>query len=93
MFKLNRDKTNHEKDKDDQLSIVLESFTWITDFHNIRMPFLGHQDDLDRLGRRITGKSIGLVLGGGGARGLAHIGVIKALQECDISIDIVGGTR
>jgi NTE family protein len=37
-------------------------------------------------------KSIGLVLGGGGARGLAHIGVIRALEEESIPIDIVVGT-
>ena len=35
--------------------------------------------------RRITGQSIGLVLGAGGARGLAHLGVIRALNEAGIS--------
>jgi NTE family protein len=35
---------------------------------------------------------IGLVLGSGGARGLAHIGVIKALEENNIPIDIIAGT-
>jgi|GEM_PF-6298152 len=35
---------------------------------------------------------VGLVLAGGGAKGLAHIGVIKALQEHGIDADIVGGT-
>lgn len=37
-------------------------------------------------------KKIGLALGGGGARGCAHIGVIKALREADIPIDFVAGT-
>ncbi len=37
-------------------------------------------------------KKIGLALGGGGARGCAHIGVIKALQEAGIPIDYVAGT-
>ncbi|GJM32674.1 MAG: phospholipase [Saprospiraceae bacterium] len=36
-------------------------------------------------------KSIGLALSGGGARGIAHIGVIKALQENDIHPDIITG--
>lgn len=45
-----------------------------------------------RLARRLCGKSIGLVLGGGGARGLSHVGVIKALEEAGIPIDMVGGT-
>jgi NTE family protein len=37
-------------------------------------------------------KKIGLALGGGGARGCAHLGVIKALQEAGITIDYVAGT-
>lgn len=45
-----------------------------------------------RLVRILTGKSVGLVLGGGGARGFAHIGVIRALNEAGIPIDIIGGT-
>lgn len=36
--------------------------------------------DFSRLARWLTGKSVGLVLGGGGARGAAHIGMIKAIQ-------------
>jgi predicted acylesterase/phospholipase RssA/CRP-like cAMP-binding protein len=44
------------------------------------------------LARRITGRSVGLVLSGGGARGLAHVGVLQALLESHISIDRVGGT-
>src|SRR4051794_38611436 len=48
--------------------------------------------DFRRIARRLMSKSIGLVLGGGGARGLAHLGVIKAVEEAGISIDMVGGT-
>jgi NTE family protein len=40
----------------------------------------------------IKRKTIGLALGGGGARGLAHIGVIKALLEANIPIDYIAGT-
>jgi NTE family protein len=40
----------------------------------------------------INGKKIALVLGGGGTLGVAHIGVIKALEENNINIDIVCGT-
>ncbi|XP_021366994.1 patatin-like phospholipase domain-containing protein 7 isoform X2 [Mizuhopecten yessoensis] len=50
------------------------------------------QSDFGRLSRFLTGTSIGLVLGGGGARGLAHIGMIKAMVEAGIPIDMVGGT-
>lgn len=35
---------------------------------------------------------VGLSLGGGGARGLAHIGVLKALEEAQIQIDAIAGT-
>jgi lysophospholipid hydrolase len=50
------------------------------------------KSDFHRLARRLCGKSVGLVLGGGGARGIAHVGVIRALEEAGIPIDIVGGT-
>jgi predicted acylesterase/phospholipase RssA/CRP-like cAMP-binding protein len=48
--------------------------------------------DIQRLARILTGNAVGLVLGGGGARGLAHIGVIRALNEAGIPIDMIGGT-
>jgi len=37
-------------------------------------------------------KKVGLALGGGGARGLAHIGVLKILEEYKIPIDMIAGT-
>jgi len=49
-------------------------------------------NDFARLARRLCGKSIGLVLGGGGARGLSHLGFIQALEEYGIPIDHIGGT-
>ncbi|CAH2316920.1 patatin-like phospholipase domain-containing 7 isoform X1 [Pelobates cultripes] len=48
--------------------------------------------DFSRLARVLTGNAIALVLGGGGARGCSQVGIIKALIECGIPIDIVGGT-
>lgn len=50
------------------------------------------QSDLAALARQLTGRGIGLVLGGGGARGFAHIGLLRALGELDIPVDIIGGT-
>ena len=35
---------------------------------------------------------IGIALSGGGIRGIAHAGVLKALEESNIQIDIIGGT-
>jgi NTE family protein len=48
--------------------------------------------DMARLARVVSGNAIGLVCGGGGARGFAHLGAYKALQEAGIAIDFVGGT-
>ncbi|MBW2425190.1 MAG: patatin-like phospholipase family protein [Deltaproteobacteria bacterium] len=47
--------------------------------------------DVARLARILAGRAIGLVLGGGAARGLAHIGVYRALCEAEIPVDWVGG--
>ncbi|MBQ5396586.1 MAG: patatin-like phospholipase family protein [Alistipes sp.] len=46
----------------------------------------------DTLHRSVARGKIGLVLAGGGAKGLYHIGVIKALEENDIPIDYISGT-
>ncbi len=48
--------------------------------------------DVARLARRLAGRSVGLVLSGGGARAFAHIGVIEELLAAGVTIDRVGGT-
>ncbi len=48
--------------------------------------------DWARLARVVSGTSTGLVLSGGGARGFAHLGVMKALDEAGIGYDLAGGT-
>ena len=48
--------------------------------------------DVARLARLVTGTGCGLVLGGGGPRGFAHLGVLRALEEAGVPIDAVGGT-
>lgn len=48
-------------------------------------------EDRTSLVRRLTGRAIGLVLSGGGARGFAHIGAYRALVEAGVPIDRVGG--
>jgi len=47
----------------------------------------------DKAGAQAQGRPrIGLVLGGGGARGAAHVGVVKVLKEMHIPIDCIAGT-
>ncbi|XP_076854368.1 patatin-like phospholipase domain-containing protein 7 isoform X2 [Brachyhypopomus gauderio] len=48
--------------------------------------------DFSRLARVLTGNAIALVLGGGGARGCSQVGIIRALCEAGIPVDLVGGT-
>ena len=57
--------------------------------HHLR---LSYDEDFFRLIRFILGESISLVLSGGGARGIAFVGVIKAFEELKIPIDYIGGT-
>lgn len=51
----------------------------------------GVRDDFASLARQLTGRGIGLVLGGGGARGFAHIGLLRAMHELGIPVDATGG--
>ncbi len=48
--------------------------------------------DVGRIARRLGNVSVGLVLGGGGARAYAHLGMLKVFQEEGIPIDILAGT-
>ena len=52
----------------------------------------GSRADLARLARILTGRAVSLVLAGGGARGFAHVGVIRALKEAGVPFDFVGGS-
>uniref|UniRef100_A0A8C3S0G6 lysophospholipase n=1 Tax=Chelydra serpentina TaxID=8475 RepID=A0A8C3S0G6_CHESE len=48
--------------------------------------------DFSRLARVLTGNAVALVLGGGGARGCSQVGIIRALIEAGIPVDMIGGT-
>jgi predicted acylesterase/phospholipase RssA/CRP-like cAMP-binding protein len=50
----------------------------------------GDAGDIARLARLATGHGVGLVLGGGGARGFAHLGVFEALCEVGVPVDAIG---
>jgi predicted acylesterase/phospholipase RssA/CRP-like cAMP-binding protein len=47
---------------------------------------------LERLVHDLRGVRIGVALGGGAARGMAHLGVLKALEQHGIVVDIIAGT-
>lgn len=49
------------------------------------------QADVRRLAREIARCRIGLALSSGGARGLAHIGVIQVLEENGVEVDVIAG--
>ncbi len=57
--------------------------------HHVR---LGVKSDIRRLARFLTGRGVALALSGGAARGFAHVGVIRALEEAKIPVDLVCGT-
>ncbi|MGV8994642.1 MAG: patatin-like phospholipase family protein [Flavobacterium sp.] len=50
------------------------------------------QENQDSLATPKTPIRVGLVLSGGGAKGFAHIGVLKVLEEANVKIDFIGGT-
>jgi NTE family protein len=58
----------------------------VTQHHHI-----GGAADIGRVARLLTRRGVGLVLSGGGARGFAHLGIIRALREARVPIDFVGG--
>jgi NTE family protein len=55
--------------------------------HHVRSP-----GDIARVARLLSGRALGVVLSGGGARGFAHIGVLRALQAARLPIDAIGAT-
>ena len=74
--------------------VPTETLRWletrrVDEHHHVRW---NNDEDFARLARFLAGRAIGLVLGGGGARGFAHIGVLRALREANVPIDMIGGT-
>lgn len=52
---------------------------------------ISDDNSIARVARFLSDNAVGLVLGGGGARGFAHLGAIRALHECGIAVDAIGG--
>ncbi|VDK48930.1 unnamed protein product, partial [Anisakis simplex] len=59
---------------------------------NVFWDKVDNNSDFARLARILTGNAVGVVLGGGGARGASHVGVLRAIREHGIPIDFIGGT-
>jgi predicted acylesterase/phospholipase RssA len=59
--------------------------------HHVIEPGDRFEESLRRAARRLAGRSVGVVLSGGGARGLAHIGAVAELLDAGVVIDRVGG--
>lgn len=64
---------------------------WIEAIGASRVINIRNDACVDRLTRIISGKSVGLVLSGGGARAYAHIGAVQALREAGVPIDFICG--
>lgn len=64
---------------------------WLESLPNASHHHIVDAADLGRVARLLTRRGVGLVLSGGGARGFAHLGIIRALREARIPIDSVCG--
>jgi NTE family protein len=65
---------------------------WQRIYPGRRLHHVDGPDDAMRVARLMAGRGVGIVLSGGGARGFAHIGVMRALRDARIPIDAIGGT-
>ncbi|NDV01239.1 patatin-like phospholipase family protein [Pseudoroseicyclus tamaricis] len=68
--------------------------TWeVTQHYHLRLDDTeARNEDAARIARFLSGRARGVVMGGGGALGCAHLGVARALAEAGISVDYWGGT-
>jgi predicted acylesterase/phospholipase RssA/CRP-like cAMP-binding protein len=85
------------RDREPVAPVVLELGEFATRDFKIVNPPAGHWNrslsaGLERLVRYLRGVRIGIALGGGAARGMAHLGVLKALERAGIVGDMIAGT-
>lgn len=76
-------------------AIVSGTARWLDSrpvFLHHHVALTGDGQDIARLARFLSGKAVGLVMSGGGAFGVAHIGIYRAMQERGIPVDILGGS-
>ena len=65
---------------------------WLAHVGGAQHHHVRNSSDVSRVARLAIGRGVGLVLSGGGARGFAHLGVVRALREAGKPIDYIGGT-
>jgi NTE family protein len=65
---------------------------WLTLHPHRRHHHVEDAADIARAARLVTGRALAVVLSGGGARGFAHIGVMRALQAANLPVDAIGAT-
>lgn len=75
-------------------SIITNTEAWFNNrifngYHHLQLSSKQH---IDKYIRFLNGQAFGVVLSGGAARALSHIGVLKALDELKIPIDFIAGT-
>ncbi|KAF4715009.1 Neuropathy target esterase [Perkinsus olseni] len=68
----------------------MEARPWLSACHHIRSGPMEHRD-WERIARILSGRAVALMLGGGGARGCAHLGVLRALTEHNVPVDMIAG--
>lgn len=103
LARLSEDQLTRQKGVEDQLNYGISyRLPEITPSpgpnHQERLPLVKqspektYSKNIRRIARQIGNVSVGLALGSGAARGFAHIGVIRVLQEAGIVVDVVAGS-
>lgn len=80
----------------DRVEVVIdltgEELPWLIAASRRRWAVAPAQARYDRLARQLARRTVGLALSGGMARGLAHIGVLRVLQEARVPVDMIAGS-
>lgn len=74
------------------LDITGQDLPWLIAASRRRWAVAPERARYDRLARRLAGRTVGLALSGGMAQGLAHIGVLRVLQEAKVPVDMIAGS-
>jgi len=73
-------------------ALVTPDLRATTTFRHVHHVRCGSARDVARTVRLLAGRATGLAFSGGGRRGAAHLGALRAVQESGIAIDLVAGT-